>query len=663
MRAFLAVLWREMAERWLIAVAAAVLSLVPLAAPLLDLPAYRGPDLRGGVALGLSLIVSFLLALVLGSSILARDLGERRLGFYFSRPLPGLAIWGGKLAAAFLMALGTGLLVGLPAALLGDGVDLSGYWGTSFSLRLGLAANLGLWAAALALLVLLSNAVSTMIRTRSPWLLLDLAAATLLAAFLWVESNRLLAAQAFDAFFGVGLALLIAGVVALAAATAVQVVRGRTDPRLGHRLLSLTLWGLLAISALAAAGFGRWVLAVSPRDLTHVLHVDPAPGDWVALSGIAQGRAGFQPTFLFDTRSGAYVRIPAANWLYGVWDGASFSADGRRAVWLEREGGGPFPLHVRRLELDRPGARPAAPQVVFDEGYPRDLVVSPDGRRFAALYKGRVLAWELDSGRALLSIPIPSGHDEEQQLLRFLPSGNLRFYALRRASLSLAGRETRNSILATDIDPGTGRVVRSRSLPVDGGWMTAVSPDGNRILVELRTMASPPQFRIADVASGAVVSGRGSNGTILRATFLHDGRLLAWSRRDRRAILHLFDLQGRESRRFTMETDRLGVGAQPDPGRLVIYHAPPKSDGKVHSLRSGVLDLDNGVLRTLGVGIVPVGSPGLAPGSLGTRLFWQDRGGLVEVDPATGERRVILKQNDSHWKDFEERGFGKGSLI
>ncbi len=662
MRAFLAVLWREMAERWLIAVAAAVLSLVPLAAPLLEVPGYRGPDLRGGVALGLSLIVSLLLALMLGSSILARDLGERRLGFYFSRPLPGLAIWGGKLAAAFLLALGSGLLVGLPAVLLGDGVDLSGYWGTSFSLRLGLAANLGLWAAALALLVLLANAVSTMIRTRSPWLLLDLAAATLLAAFLWVESNRLLAAQAVDAFFGAGLGLLIAGVVALAAATAVQVVRGRTDARLGHRLLSLTLWGLLGVSALAAAGFGRWVLAASPKDLTHVLYVDPAPaGDWVTLSGIAQGRAGFQPTFLFDTRSGAYARIPGANWLYGVWDGAVFSADGRRAVWLEREGGDPFPLHVRRLDLDRPGARPVSLQVAFDAGYPKDLVVSPDGRRFAALHRGRVLAWELDTGRALLSIPIPPGFDAGQQILRFLPSGNLRFYALRRASLSLAGRETRNSILAADIDPGTGRVARSRNLPVDAGWMTAVSPDGDRILVEQRTMTAPLELRVVDLATSTVVSRTGTKGTLTRAAFLRDGRLVIWSRRDRDATVLLLDHRGVEVRRFMMKAERLGVAAQPAPGRLVLAYAPPKRDGKERALRSAVLDLDRGSLKILGEGLVAVGSPGLTPGSPGTRLFWQDGGGLVEVDPTTGRRRVILKQKGSKQDESREERWGKGS--
>ena len=51
MRGFLAVLRREVAERWLIAVAALLLGLAPLLAPLLPLgPHLQGPDIRGGTA-------------------------------------------------------------------------------------------------------------------------------------------------------------------------------------------------------------------------------------------------------------------------------------------------------------------------------------------------------------------------------------------------------------------------------------------------------------------------------------------------------------------------------------------------------------------------------------------------------------------------------------
>ena len=58
------------------------------------------------------------LAIGLGASVIGEDLAERRLGFYFSRPLSGWAIWASKNLAAILITLGTGLVFVLPVALL-----------------------------------------------------------------------------------------------------------------------------------------------------------------------------------------------------------------------------------------------------------------------------------------------------------------------------------------------------------------------------------------------------------------------------------------------------------------------------------------------------------------------------------------------------------------
>jgi len=54
------------------------------------------------------------------------------MGFYFSRPLASISIWGGKMLAALLLAIGAGLLIIMPVTLLGSGlVDL--IVGTSFA--------------------------------------------------------------------------------------------------------------------------------------------------------------------------------------------------------------------------------------------------------------------------------------------------------------------------------------------------------------------------------------------------------------------------------------------------------------------------------------------------------------------------------------------------
>jgi hypothetical protein len=177
MRGFLAVFEREIVERRLLLVAALVLGLVPLLAPLLPgMPPARPAELRSGTALGIALVLTLALALLLGGSVIVRDLAERRLGFYFARPLSGTAIWAGKLAAAAALTVGAGLLVLLPATLVGGPPDPSGYWGTSsgvFQSGFSLAV---IWFGVLLLTLTAAHAVSVMVRSRSPWLLLDLAA-------------------------------------------------------------------------------------------------------------------------------------------------------------------------------------------------------------------------------------------------------------------------------------------------------------------------------------------------------------------------------------------------------------------------------------------------------------------------------------------------------
>jgi hypothetical protein len=648
MKAFLAVLRRELAERWLIPAAAVLLGLVSLAAPLLPIEGYRGPDLRAGTALALALIVSYLLALVLGSSVIARDLGERRLGFYFARPLPGWAIWAGKLASAFVLALGSGLLVVLPSLLLGDRPDPAGLSGS-----LSFAANAGLWAGSVSLLVLLANAAAVMVRSRSPWLLLDLVAATVLTAALWVESSRLAAAGATGVVMLVQIVVLAVLLAALAAASAIQVLRARTDLRRGHRLLSLTLWGLLGLAALAVSGYGRWVLAASPEDLDGFGFVMPAPaGTWVAILGRAERRAGFEPLFLLETRSGRYFRL-AGFWAYRFWSGPVFSGDGRSAVWLEPENRRGLPLAVWRLDLARPGARPVALPIVFDEVSPRGLALSRDGRRLAAIQHGRILLMDLATGRTLASVPAPSGEDLWQDRLLFLDSGALRFFGTR----PIDDREDERALRVIDVDPGTGKVLRNFTLPAPGERASDLSPDGNRVLLHTRDLTlTPSKVRVVDLTTGESSPPISVPGVTGSAVLFGRDRMIILERGGGKAILRLLDLRGirgirgireiTEVRRFEIPTDRLRLGGRPAPGLLVVTIVPPGSRNDWASRRSLLLDLDRGTVRPLISGMASAASPDLPPGSPGTRLFFQNRGELVELDPATGRRRVILRASE-----------------
>src|SRR5206468_1841869 len=77
-------------------------------------------------------------------------------------------------------------------------------------------------------------------------------------------------------------------VVALWAASAAQVVAGRTDRRRGHRILSRVLWCTLFGSSAFLATYSSWFLAVSPADLGGSHYEAAANGPWVQVAGWAR---------------------------------------------------------------------------------------------------------------------------------------------------------------------------------------------------------------------------------------------------------------------------------------------------------------------------------------------------------------------------------------
>lgn len=636
MRAWLtglgAVLRRELAERWLLALAAAFLGLVPVVVPFLPLGFSQAPDARAGTAIALALIVSYVLALVLGSTVVARDLAERRLGFYFSRPLAGWAIWAGKLAGAALLAFGSGVLVLVPSLLLGDRPDPSGYWGQGLSRGMDSGLASALWLLTVLALLLAANAVGVMARSRSPWLLLDLLAGTVLAVLGWVAAARLLSAWAFGALAAAQTGLLVAAVLSLAAASAVQVTRARTDLRRGHRLLSLTLWTLLGLSVLACGGYARWVLAAAPEDLVEIGGTIPAPaGDWIALGGpTGAGRGRYEPSFLLDTSSGRSFRIGAK---YAVWGGLAFSRDGRHAAWMEVASRGLYPVTIHRLELGRPGAKPAATPVGFSEDIPHSFALSPDGSRVACIAGERILAQELGNGRLLVAAPVLLEEAWEQDRLRFLDSRTLRFYGTRLQ------RRGSSEMRVLDLDLDTGRT--SRELRFPGSYALAgISPDGQRVLLVSRNDAARTEIAIADLRTGEPPAGMSLDGRVSGLSFLPDGRAVALLRSRGRSELLLLDGSGALLKRLALPGAYVRFGGQPAPGLLVVASTRDRTSEK--AWRSDLLDLESGALRPLGAGLFPQGWPSLPAGSIGTRLFVQKNGGLVRIDPGASRRHAIL---------------------
>ena len=653
MRGFLAVFEREIVERRLLLAAALVLGLVPLLLPLLPgMPALRPAELRSGTALCLALILSFALAILLGGSVIVRDLAERRMGFYFARPLSGAAIWAGKLAAAAALTLGTGLLVLLPTILVGNPPDPSGYWGTSpgvFQSGFSLAVA---WLGILLLTLTAAHAVSVMVRSRSLWLLLDLAALGVTASvagtclLVLARSGAGLPISYWQRFGpgpvgGVTVLLsieILVGLVTLlglTVASGAQVTRGRTDLRRGHRALSIVLWSSLLPASLLLAGYTRWFLAASPEDLRSVDWTLGSPtSPWIAVQGRAVHRGGYRPGFLFDVGSGRFVR---AGFGLTSLDGpplVRFSTDGRRAVWLESSDARMLSgndLELRTLDLRRPGASPQTTRVLLRGGVSA-FALSPDGRRVAAVHDHRLTVDEIDSGRLLASAGVERDEYHEVRRLAFAGPDRVRLYDLD-FTFAPQPSASRGMILAiSELDIATGKLTTTRlEEPVDGLSTWIVGPSADRVLLRERHT-----LQLRDGATGKLIAELGGEGA--RASFLSGGRIAVLTRETAGSDLRILDAAaGAELRRFHLpEVRTLLVADQPGPQTVRVVTRGPKGSSP---WQLWTLDLSSGQAHSgprLALTTLPFEGAGAWPPRRGSD-------GMVWFDPVNAREVVVLR--------------------
>ena len=645
MRGFLAVFERELAERRLLPLAALVFGLIAAALPLMPgflVGGLTPPEVRGGAALGFALLLSMLTAVFLGGSVLASDLLERRMGFYFARPLSGWALWSGKTAAALVLIYGAGLLVLLPALLLGSNFDAEGLVGfTGAGQLMSGADTFILWALGLLLVFFATNALSLMVRSRSPWMALDIAALVLTMAMIWLARNRLLmagvgigsknwwGANSFNVFAWLGNTLVLVTLGALVAAGAGQVVRGRTDVRRAHRAVSAVLWGTLIVLGIAFQALTLWWVRVSPSDLMGVTQIAAVPegSSWIAFGGPAAHRPGYRPAFFHDVASGR--SIPANLGPFSAWWGmpVRISADGRRAVWpVFQEVPFRSPLVLHQLDLKRPGAEPRPTRISYT-GLPEGLALSPDGRRIAIATQHRLTVEDLDTSRLLAS----AAYEGEPWFSRLTFAGpdRVRLYQSRGNWDPDDVRSTRFDIFELDLK--TGKLERTGAISgVSGltGW--SLSRDGGRALLRNRR-----QLQLLDARTGELLADLGEG---VFASFLDGGHIALVSPGELR-ILARDGVQ--ELRRFHFQGVRTVVPVdQPAPGSLRVVTSSSGQEPALWDLR--VLDLRSGTVRSLGSRkLVPL-SP---PSSSESRLSLDEGQGVIWREPVSLRWRVVLRDS------------------
>jgi hypothetical protein len=620
MRGLLAVARREIEEKRFVFLAAAVVSLVPFAVPLVKgMHGSAATEMRDCVALILAATFAAGLAVGLGSTVLASDLAERRIGFYFSRPITGLGLWAGKLGAACLIALGAAAIVYAPTLAVNGGrvvlIDLPQETPAAFF-------------AAVAAMVLLMHAGNIAMRPRSPLLALDLVALVLLALGAVFVLQRLTRAFAMVALVRATTFLTVVVTVAVATAGFAAVLLGRSDTRRAHLVLSITLWGILGVGVAALAGYTEWALSATPRDLTAVDAALPAGrGSWIMVEGPARGGL---PAFLFDTATGRYERS-GADWRWPV-----LSPDGAHAAWFDPSASG-GPMEVVTLKLDDPGSKPVRTNL-FLSGM---LFLSEHGERLATISGGLLSVYDLTTAASLGSARVG---DERTRLRGFFLDRN-RFRVFRpNGSESVSGG--RLDIL--EFDTSTKTLATICAIEDVDEIAYSVSHSGDRLLVREKS-----RLALRDGRSGALIASLAERGptTTSLGRFVSRGRIVVSVAEGSNVRVEVFAMDGQHERTIPIPArDRISLGGEIAPGKLLVAAG---GDSKERENRTIFLaDLSSGDVRQVADRLFPVvylagwvsNSPNYQPepGSEATKLFYGPGRSLVHFDPLTGERRVIL---------------------
>lgn len=613
MRAFTAVFLREIEEHRLVFLIGGFLALISLLAPLLSFTSDSAEDVRQVTAMALALGYALILAVGLGLTGIAAELGSGQQSFYFSRPIGAGSLLGGKLAAAFVLVAGGGLLAATPAAtLLAGSVSDSG---VRFEPGPGLGITVSTFVVAFAvgaiILVLgFTHFLSLAFRARDAWLAVDLAWLAGLAALGFWSHAQMEAAFASSLWLWILVPTIFLLILAVIVAWLLQVARGRTDLARSHRWMSAVL-GCLALA------IGGW-LAISahrasqpePTDVFALDEVQAAAGDWLYLRGMTGLSHRYQPSFFWNTATASYVRVNSAR-------SVTFSEDRSRALWFGRSDPKTYDRDLYWIDLSIPDPLPAKSPATI-HGSTRFLSVSPTGSH-AALWGGNQLSViDVASGVPILTRTIEKGpllgvvfrDPQTLQLLRHeRHSTDRKVFVVDTIDLET----TSNSAIVTEPLPDHSRF----------RWF----PRGQRLISDMSLIDLATGKRIADLASGA-----SEEKNRLEHRFLSDGRIIGYDFGENSTLL-LYDRSGKSLRRFELgPAGYVWIGGQPSRDELFIaIHTGDQTRGNQSrsSWASRVLNLKDGSIRDL-ISFYSMSRPTDQPGSRSTSLFSDASDSLCE---------------------------------
>jgi len=631
---------RELAEKRFVFVTAVVMALVPFVGLLL--PGVSSWDPRTFVAnVGGVVAVGFTLglAVMLGTSAIGRDLSEKRLSFYFAKPVSPGSIWFGKLTAAFVMLGGCFAILMLPVLFYGAQA-----WSASWNVDL---ASLGYVVGSLALVLFLSaHVLSTMIRSRSAIIALDgaLAVAAGFAATFIVRRPYLAGALLLPV--RVTLGILAGAVLILLGAGAWQLRRGGTDRLRNHIELSKLLWPALAAVLLVAAGYVTWVLSASPRDITRFAQIVQAKsGPWLFVEGQTAHRGDFQAKFLINANDGRWYRDrPAGQWMLR----AAFSADGRHAAYLGDDAPSSNRLQLYVVDLD--GTPEPVDTGITMSANSGSLVLSDDGSRLALMEGGLLRVIDLKTKRTAGAARL--GKQQSTPRMFFATNDVVRIYGFEYGQ-KLTDQKKTMRIYEFDT---AKRSLREISLAprAANSIFPVVSPDGTTMLLRMHDgTPAGGTLVLADAKTGAPQATFPVRRIEVFGATLIDGSRVAYVTQDDagNATLHV---SGSDRTIDLGKEARARVVGQAGPRTLLVNASPSSSrdDDDLWSRgrsRSIIVDLGSGTI-TRRENVTAWGDSGFFstdprnwPATAAHTFLVDDPSRIfVTWNPLTGEKKPLL---------------------
>lgn len=456
---------REIEEKKFVFVAA--LAFAALAVAISFLPGARSHQGEVIATASIFLAAAFALGLasIFGVTIVGRDIAAGRMSFYFARPVSAVSIWFGKLLAVAVMVVVTFAIVTVPAAIAGFRMVRS-----LFTNQIGftLAIVAGLAVAQL----IVTHAIGTMLRSRSPLIAIDFLAAVATAFLGWLMLRPLLDGYAIEA---AKVLAWVAGsffVIAFLAAGAWQLADGRTDRRRSHAAFSKAFWAVIAVLLVFAGGFTGWIVSATPADLAKAYYAESS-GETALLGGLAAHRFDYRPLFLYDVATGRSERIGGS----GRWQ-ARLSRDGSHMIAIDFDRVRPphdaGELYVRDT---KPGSRAVGTSIVVSG---RDaFAVSDDGSRLAVVHGGVLSVSDLARRQSLGSVRV-TGHTVGWL---FFVSPNL-VRMIVSDDVTHPPTAVPRQLVAMDYDVATHALVRGGGTNLTARLLHMVAkPDGSQLIV------------------------------------------------------------------------------------------------------------------------------------------------------------------------------------